>query len=74
MQFESNKLREVSKDSLPNKSEDKSSVFLSNMNFDDERNFNKQEIEDFFGVDFKEMQKLVGTSHRQNLNNPKPPL
>ncbi|CDW71469.1 UNKNOWN [Stylonychia lemnae] len=50
--------------------DDKSSVYQSNVNFDDQRNFNEQEIEDFFGVDYQEMQRIVQVSQKY-LNNVK---
>ena len=32
-----------------------------------DRNFNKQEIEDFFGIDAKEMERLIDEDSRKSL-------
>lgn len=40
--------------------------------FSNERNFNKQEIEDFFGIDHLEMDKIISES-KQHFNKGKEP-
>ena len=45
-----------------------SAFYLTHEDFDEEKNFNQEEIENFFGVDYIEMERIVSVS-RKYLND-----